>query len=79
MPNAAARLMACAVFAVIVCLFTAPADAEQRKLRHWTTSPIGSYGYTFVTSMTKLVDQALAGEYAVTVQPYPSTTIAMRE
>ena len=54
------------------------ADAQQRKSLRWTTSQVGSYGYTVAASMTKIVEQALGGEYTVTVQPYASPTVAMK-
>src|SRR5688572_32851086 len=55
-----------------------PADAQQRKSLRWTTSQVGSYGYTIAASMAKIVEQALGGEYTVTVQPYTSPTVAMK-
>jgi TRAP transporter TAXI family solute receptor len=55
-----------------------PADAQQRKSLRWTTSQVGSYGYTVAASMTKIVEQALGGEYTITVQPYASPTVAMK-
>ena len=63
---------------IFVLAAVQPAGAQQRKLLRWATSPIGSYGYAVATSMTKIVENALGGEYTVTVEPYPSTTIAMR-
>jgi TRAP-type uncharacterized transport system substrate-binding protein len=72
-------LMACAAAtAAIPFLSIQPADAEQRKSLRWMTSPIGSYGYAFASSVTKIVEKEFAGELAVTVHPHPSTTIAMR-
>jgi TRAP transporter TAXI family solute receptor len=59
-------------------LVPAPADAQQRKSLRWTTSQVGSYGYTIAASMAKIVEQALGGEYTVTVQPYQSPTVAMK-
>ncbi len=55
-----------------------PADAQQRKSLRWTTSQVGSYGYTIAASMAKVLEQALGGEYTVTVQPYTSPTVAMK-
>ena len=55
-----------------------PADAQQRKSLRWTTSQVGSYGYTVAASMAKIVEQALGGEYTVTVQPYATPTVAMK-
>ncbi len=36
------------------------ADAQQRKSLRWTTSQVGSYGYTIAASMAKILEQALA-------------------
>ena len=54
------------------------ADAQERKSIRWTTSQVGSYGYTIAASMAKIVEQAIGGEYTVTVQPYQSPTAAMK-
>jgi TRAP transporter TAXI family solute receptor len=54
------------------------ADAQERKSLRWTTSQVGSYGYTIAASMAKVLEQALGGEYTVTVQPYQSPTVAMK-
>jgi uncharacterized protein len=68
-----------AVSAVAIVVVAAqPADAQQRKSIRWTTSQVGSYGYTIAASMAKIVEQALGGEYTVTVQPYTSPTVAMK-
>jgi TRAP transporter TAXI family solute receptor len=72
-------LMACAAATAAIIFFSIQsAQAEQRKQLRWMTSPVGSYGYTFATSMKTIIDEALPGEYAVSVYPHPSTTIAMR-
>ena len=55
-----------------------PADAQDRKSIRWTTSQVGSYGYTIAASMAKVLEKALGGEYTVTVQPYQSPTVAMK-
>jgi TRAP transporter TAXI family solute receptor len=67
---------AVAVAAIVAAL--PPAEAQQRKSLRWTTSQVGSYGYTIAASMAKIVEQALGGEYTVTVQPYTSPTVAMK-
>ena len=72
--TAAAAMLAAAA---AVCV-PEPADAQQRKSLRWTTSQVGSYGYTIAASMAKIVEQALGGEYTVTVQPYTSPTVAMK-
>jgi TRAP transporter TAXI family solute receptor len=67
-----------AVAAALAVASTQSADAQQRKSLRWTTSQVGSYGYTVAASMAKVVEQALGGEYTVTVQPYTSPTVAMK-
>jgi TRAP transporter TAXI family solute receptor len=54
------------------------ADAQERKSIRWTTSQVGSYGYTIAASMVKMAEQALGGQYTITVQPYQSPTVAMK-
>jgi uncharacterized protein len=79
MPRTKARILitsAVAVAAIVAAL--PPAEAQQRKSLRWTTSQVGSYGYTIAASMAKIVEQALGGEYTVTVQPYTSPTVAMK-
>ena len=66
------------VAAVLTLATVQPADAQQRKSLRWTTSQVGSYGYTVAASMAKITEQALGGEYTVTVQPYTSPTVAMK-
>ena len=70
---ASALVVAALTFAAVQ-----PADAQQRKSLRWTTSQVGSYGYTVAASMAKVVEQALGGEYTVTVQPYATPTVAMK-
>lgn len=75
------RLFAFAVSATAAALLLAawqPADAQQRKSIRWATSSVDSYGYKVAASMVKIVEEALGGEYTVTVNPYPSTTAAMK-
>src|SRR5690606_3407144 len=58
---------------------TATQSAEaQRKSIRWATSNTGSYGYKVGAAMSTILEKALGGEYTVTVQPYPSTTGAMK-
>jgi hypothetical protein len=54
------------------------ADAQERKSIRWATSSTGSYGYKVAAQMVKVLEDALGGEYTVTVNPYPSTTAAMK-
>ena len=55
-----------------------PAHAQERKSIRWATSSTGSYGYKVAASMVKILEDALGGQYTVTVNPYPSTTNAMK-
>ncbi|MHB8828611.1 MAG: TAXI family TRAP transporter solute-binding subunit [Syntrophales bacterium] len=63
--------------AFFVVAAVSPADAERKSIR-WATSSTGSYGYKVAAQMTKVLEDALGGEYTVTVNPYPSTTAAMK-
>jgi uncharacterized protein len=54
-----------------------PAEAQRQTLR-FATSNVGSYGYAVGTLISEILQQNLGREYAVVVQPYPSTTGAMR-
>jgi hypothetical protein len=55
-----------------------PAYAAERKSIRWATSSTGSYGYKVAALMIKVLEDATGGEYTVTVNPYPSTTAAMK-
>lgn len=69
---------ATAVIAGLAAWTTPPADAQERKSIRWSTAQVGSYGYTIAASMAKVLEQALGGEYTVTVQPYQSPTVSMK-
>ena len=69
---------AAALAAALTIALTPTAEAQQRKSIRWSTSSVDSYGYKVAASMTKIVEEALGGEYTVTVNPYPSTTGAMK-
>ena len=68
--------------AVVAVMFAAsavgPASAQERKSIRWATSSVDSYGYKVAASMVKVLEEALGGQYTVTVNPYPSTTGAMK-
>jgi hypothetical protein len=74
------------VFSVLVVVLVAvfalsainPANAQQRKPMRLATSAVGSYGYTIAALLTKIIEEALGGEYTVTVQPYTSPSVAMK-
>jgi TRAP transporter TAXI family solute receptor len=74
----ALTISSAAVAAVVAAAAVQPAEAQQRKSLRWTTSQVGSYGYTIAASMAKIAEEALGGEYTVTVQPYTSPTVAMK-
>ena len=73
----------CSVFAAALAAVFAvsainPAYAAERKSIRWATSSTGSYGYKVAAQMINVLEEALGGEYTVTVNPYPSTTGAMK-
>ncbi|HXF68159.1 MAG TPA: TAXI family TRAP transporter solute-binding subunit [Burkholderiales bacterium] len=74
------RFSACVVVAAaaLVVSAAAPSFAQERKSIRWATSSVDSYGYKVAASMVKIVEEALGGQYIVTVNPYPSTTGAMK-
>jgi TRAP transporter TAXI family solute receptor len=75
------RLLAGSVATAAVLLATlAPqsVEAQERKSIRWATSSVDSYGYKIAASMVKIAEEALGGEYTITVNPYPSTTGAMK-
>jgi hypothetical protein len=67
-----------ALVAAFAVAAVGPASAQSRKSLRWATSAVGSYGYQIAASMTRIVEEALGGEYTVTVQPYTSPTVAMK-
>src|SRR5687768_3671093 len=73
--SANARTAATAVFAALFAAWALhPADAQQRKSIRWAVASVDTYGYKVAASVVKIVEEALGGEYTVTVNPYPSTT-----
>lgn len=71
-------VIAAAMAAALASVALQPASAQERKSIRWTTSAVGSYGYTIAAQMAKILEQSLGGEYTVTVQPYTSPTVAMK-
>ncbi len=55
-----------------------PGYAAERKSIRWATSTTGSYGYKVAAQMISILEEGLGGQYTVTVNPYPSTTSAMK-
>ncbi len=70
--------LAASAAALLAVATMSTADAQQRKSLRWATSSVDSYGYKVAASMTKMVEEALGGEYTVTVNPYPQTTSATK-
>ena len=70
--------LALAAAAAFAFTATGPAHAQDRKSIRWATSSVDSYGYKVAAAMVKIVEEALGGQYTVTVNPYPSTTGAMK-
>src|SRR5690554_4957327 len=61
--------------AVAIVATTSPlAQSQERKSIRWSTSSVDSYGYKVAAAMTKIAEEALGGEYTITVNPYPATT-----
>lgn len=67
-----------ALTAVFAVSMIAPAYAQDRKSIRWATSSVDSYGYKVAAAMVKIAEEALGGQYTITVNPYPSTTGAMK-
>jgi TRAP transporter TAXI family solute receptor len=69
---------ATAIAAVLAVSALQPADAQERKSLRLATSSVDSYGYKIAASLVKVIEEALGGEYTVTVQPYTSPTVGMK-
>jgi TRAP-type uncharacterized transport system substrate-binding protein len=66
------------VLAAAISVMAGESAHAQRKSIRWATSSVDSYGDKVAASMVKVLEDALGGEYTVTVNPYPSTTGAMK-
>ena len=77
-PGYSFSVFVAAIVAVFAFSAINPADAQERKSIRWATSSTGSYGYKVAAQMVQVFEEALGGEYTVTVNPYPSTTAAMK-
>ena len=62
----------------IVATASPLAQSQERKSIRWSTSSVDSYGYKVAAAMVKVAEEALGGEYTITVNPYPATTAAMK-
>src|SRR5690606_37505626 len=63
---------------VLAARLAQQAEARGRESSRWATSGGAPCGYKIAASMVKIAEEALGGEYTVTVNPYPSTTGAMK-
>jgi uncharacterized protein len=72
-----AVLLGTALAAAVTLASVQPADAQRTTLR-WATSDVGSYGYSVGSLISEVLQQNLGDDYAVVVQPFPSTTAAMK-
>jgi hypothetical protein len=70
--------LAIATATVFVALSAMQSAEAQRQSIRWATSNTGSYGYKVGAAMGKILEEALGANYTVTVQPFPSTTAAMK-
>ena len=77
-PGYGLSIFAAALAAAFAVAAIAPASAQERKSIRWATSSVDSYGYKVAASMVKIAEEALGGQYTITVNPYPSTTGAMK-
>jgi TRAP transporter TAXI family solute receptor len=73
-----AAIPAAMAAALLAATALQPATAQDRKSIRWATSSVDSYGYKVAAAMAKIAEEALGGQYTVTVNPYPSTTGAMK-
>ena len=74
-PSYKATVFVAALAAVFAFSAIDPAYAAERKSIRWGTSTTGSYGYKVAAQMVGVLENALGGEYTVTVNPYPSPTV----
>ena len=70
-------VLVAAIAALFVLSAIEPAYAQRKSIR-WATSSTGSYGYRIAAMMVSVLEEALDRQYTVTVNPYPSTTAAMK-
>ena len=77
-PDYTLLISAAAIAAVVAVAAVAPARAQERNSIRWATSSVDSHGYKVAASMVKIAEEALDGKYTITVNPYPSTTGAMK-
>ena len=72
------RMCTTVVAALVSVAVAGTVNAQERKSIRWATSSVDSYGYKVAAAMVKIGEDALGGQYTITVNPYPSTTGAMK-
>ncbi len=77
-PGCNLSMSAAALAAVLAVSAIGTASAQERKSIRWATSSVDSYGYKVAAAMVKIAEESLGGQYTITVNPYPSTTGAMK-
>jgi TRAP transporter TAXI family solute receptor len=71
--------LSAAGLATAIVVTAAPlAQSQERKSIRLATASVDTYGYKVAASLVKIAEQALGGEYTITVNPYPATTAAMK-
>jgi TRAP transporter TAXI family solute receptor len=71
-------VLVAAVAAVFALAVIDQACAAERKSLRLATAQVGTYGYKVSAQLAQVLEKALGGEYTVTVNPYPSPTVAMK-
>ena len=71
-------VLAAAVAAIFAFSAIDSAYAAERKSLRLATAQVGTYGYKVSAQLAGVLEQALGGEYTVTVNPYPSPTVSMK-
>ena len=71
-------LSAATLATVLVAASIPYATAQERKSIRLATASVDTYGYKVAASLVKIAEEALGGEYTITVNPYPATTAAMK-
>ena len=69
------KITSSAFVGILIAFFAvsalSPAQAAERKSSRWATASVDTYGYKVAASMERSLEDALGGEYTVTVDPYP--------
>ena len=71
-------LSAAGLVVAIVAIAAPSAQSQERKSIRLATASVDTYGYKVAAALVKAAEEALGGEYTVTVNPYPATTAAMK-